>query len=76
MRTELAQVMMDMETRFIKGGNNMPKYKIHFTDNYGTATIECSEENYNECYQNIRADPMCDDIWVEKYNEEEGYYEA
>ena len=54
----------------------MSKYKIHFTDDYGTATSECNEEEYNETYQNIKNDPMCDDIWVEKYNEEEGYYEA
>ena len=55
---------------------NEAKYRIHFTDNYGTATIECTEEEYHETYENIKADPNCDDIWVEKYNPEEGYWEA
>ena len=52
------------------------KYRIHFADNYGTATIECTEEEYSETYKNIMEDPNCDDIWVEKYNPEEGYWEA
>lgn len=52
------------------------RYKIHFTDSYGQGTIETESENYNEVMQNLNADPQCDDIWVEQYNEEEGYWEA
>ena len=51
-------------------------YKIHFTDGYGTCTIECTEENFSETYRNIMNDPMCNDIWIEKWNAEEGYWEA
>ena len=54
----------------------MSKYKIHFTDNYGPATIEVDRDDYDEVYQNIKDDPECDGIWVEQYNEDEGYYEA
>lgn len=50
------------------------RYKIHFTDNYGQATIET--EDYDEVMQNLKDDPEVDDIWVEQYNEEEGYWEA
>lgn len=50
------------------------KYRIHFTDNYGSATIECkTESEYNEVYGNIIADSDCDDVWVEYYDEEEGW---
>lgn len=52
----------------------MAKYRIHFTDNYGQATIECkSDAEYNEAYKNIRADDTCEDIWTEYYDEEEGW---
>ena len=54
----------------------MAKYRIHFTDEYGTGTIECTEEEYSTCYHNIKEDPWCDNIWVERYNEEDGYWEA
>ena len=55
----------------------MAKYRIHFTDNYGQATIECNtDEEYNDAYNNIKADAECDGIWVEQYNAEEGYWEA
>lgn len=52
------------------------RYKIHFTDNYGQGTIEVDGDDYDEAYQNIKDDPECDNIWVEQYNEEEGYWEA
>ena len=52
-------------------------YKIHFCDNYGQATITCdSYEEYIEAYQNIKDDPECEDIWIERYNSDEGYWEA
>ena len=52
----------------------MAKFKIHFIDNYGTGTVECeTREQFNECYSNIQNDPMCDNIWCEYYDEEEGW---
>lgn len=52
----------------------MARYKIHFTDNYGGATITCdTDEEFNEALANIKADPMCEDIWTEYYDPEEGW---
>ena len=52
----------------------MPKYKIHFTDQYGQGTIECMDrEEFDEAMKNLHEDPMCDDIWAEYYDEEEGW---
>ena len=52
----------------------MEKYRINFKDAFGTASIECdSYEEYKEALQNISNDPMCDGIWTEYYDEEEGW---
>lgn len=52
----------------------MANYRIHFTDNYGTATIECDTvEEYNDSMNNLRQDPFAEDIWCEYYDEEEGW---
>ena len=52
----------------------MARYKIHFTDNYGQATIEAdTTEQYNEIMDNLKADPMAEDIWTEYYNDEVGW---
>lgn len=49
-------------------------YRIHFTDNYGTATLECDTlAEYREALQNIENDPECEDIWTERWDSEEGW---
>ena len=52
------------------------RYRIHFTDNYGPASFEVDAEEYAEAMQNLKDDPDAEDIWVESYNEEDGYWEA
>lgn len=50
------------------------KYRVHFTDSYGQATIECdSTDNYNEVMSNLQSDPFAEDIWTEYYDPEEGW---
>ena len=49
----------------------MAQYKIHFTDNYGQATIET--DNYDEFMTNLKNDPNVDGIWVEYFDPEEGW---
>ena len=57
-----------------EGRDMTGKYRIHFTDNYGAATIECkTESEYNETYGNIISDSNCEDVWIEYYDEEEGW---
>ena len=52
----------------------MAKFKIHFTDAYGTATITCETYNeYLETLSNLRNDPIAEDIWCEEYDDEEGW---
>lgn len=46
------------------------KMKIHFTDNYGPATLETDDE---QAYINILNDPECEDVWCEYWDEEEGW---
>ena len=49
-------------------------YKVHFSDDMGTATIGCkTEEQYNEVIKNLKEDPTVNDIWVERWYEEEGW---
>lgn len=49
-------------------------FKIHFEDNYGTATIECdSVEKCNEIMKNLHLDPYAENIWCEYYDDEEGW---
>lgn len=49
-------------------------YRIHFTDNYGQATIECDDlESFQEALHNIQQDAQCNDIWCEYYDDEEGW---
>lgn len=50
------------------------KFRIHFTDKYGQATIECkTESEYDEIYSNVIANNSCEDVWTEYYDEEEGW---
>lgn len=49
-------------------------YRIHFTDNYGTGTLECETwEEFREALKNVNENPICEDIWTEEYDEEEGW---
>ena len=53
---------------------NTARFRIHFTDNYGTGTIECeTREEYNEAMKNVQADAYAEDIWTEYWDEEEGW---
>ena len=46
-------------------------YKIHFTDNYGQATIICDTyAEFTSALDNIRHDPYCEDIWCEEMSDE------
>lgn len=50
------------------------QFKIHFTDNYGQATIECyNGDQYRAAYKQLKDDPECENIWTEYYDEEEGW---
>ena len=52
----------------------MARFKIHFEDNYGSATITCeTREEFNDCLKNIKNDPYCENIWCEYYDDEEGW---
>lgn len=52
-------------------------YRIHFTDDYGPAAFEVNtSEEKDEALDNLRQDPNAENIWVESYNEVEGYWEA
>lgn len=52
----------------------MERFRIHFTDNYGSATIGCKTyKEFTEALNNIHNDPMCEDIWTEQYDDEEGW---
>ena len=51
-----------------------PLYRIHFTDEIGSATIEAeTAEQFEEIKENIEKDPLCTDIWFEYWDEEEGW---
>ena len=52
----------------------MEKYRIHFTDNNGPCTLEFDTwRQFRTALKNINDDPMCEDIWTEEYDEEEGW---
>jgi len=52
----------------------MEKTRIHFEDNYGTGAIEClTSSEHQEALKNLRNDPTVENIWVEYYDEEEGW---
>lgn len=52
----------------------MERFRIHFTDNYGQATLGCETyEEFKMALKSIHDDPMCEDIWTEEYDEEEGW---
>ena len=52
----------------------MARYKIHFTDNYGPATIEAeTDEQYGNIMSNLKADATAENIWCEYWDEEEGW---
>lgn len=47
--------------------------RIHFTDAYGQGCIECNPTNYADFLDALRVDPTADDIWMETYDEDEGW---
>lgn len=49
------------------------RYRIHFTDAYGSGCIECDAYNYADVMEALKADPCADNIWVEYYDENEGW---
>ena len=52
----------------------MAQYRIHFTDDYGPATIEAdNNDQYVAVMAALINDPMVDDIWTESYDPEEGW---
>ena len=49
-------------------------YRIHATDNSGPFSIDCFDyEEYRETYDRFKEDSEVDQIWVEEYDEEEGW---
>lgn len=57
----------------------MRKYRIHFTDDYGNGSFEVDTyEEMQEAVKNLNEDTehCAWDIWVESFNEEDGYWEA
>lgn len=52
----------------------MAKYRVHFTDNYGQCTLECeNDQQYDKTMDSLKADPACEDIWTEYWDQEEGW---
>lgn len=52
----------------------MAKYKIHFIDRYGAATIICdTDEEYAQAMRTVKNDPEAEDVWVEYYDPYEGW---
>ena len=54
-------------------------YKIHFTDAYGTGTLEAlTTADAHEIIHNLNTDTEhpCWDIWTESFNYEEGCWEG
>ena len=52
----------------------MAQYRIHFTDNYGPATIEAdNNDQYVAVMAALINDPTADDIWTESYDPDEGW---
>ena len=49
------------------------RYRIHFNDECGNAAIEVYADEYDEVMANLKADPEVDGIWVETYDDEEGW---
>ena len=52
------------------------EYKINFVDNYGGGAITCAASQYSEVMEMLRNNPDVEDIWVEYWNDEEGFWEA
>ena len=49
-------------------------YRIHGNDYCGNFSIDCSSyEEYQECWSNLRNDPEVDGLWLEEYDDEEGW---
>ena len=49
-------------------------YRIHGNDYSGNFSFDCySYEEYKESWDNLRDDPEVDDLWLEEYDEEEGW---
>lgn len=54
--------------------NTQALYKVHFQDQFGSATITCyTQEEYNDTLENLRNDPYAEDIWCEYWDQEEGW---
>ena len=49
-------------------------YRIHGRDNLGQFSIDCySYEEFQSCYNSMQNESEIDDLWVEEYDEEEGW---
>ena len=49
-------------------------YRIHANDSLGSFAVDCSSyEEFCDCMKSYREDPEIDGIWVEEYDEEEGW---
>ena len=48
-------------------------YKIHFSDNYGSGTIECEPQDFDHVMANVKADAYAENVWVESFDDEEGW---
>lgn len=49
-------------------------YRIHANDSIGSFAVDCfSYEEFQDCMSRYREDPEIDGIWVEEYDEEEGW---
>lgn len=57
------------------GGREMTTiYRIHGNDYSGNFSFDCySYEEYKESWNNLKEDPEVDDLWLEEYDEEEGW---
>lgn len=51
-------------------------YRINFTDAGGCGSITCDASQYTATMDMLRNDPSVEDIWVEYYDSESGYWEA
>lgn len=52
------------------------EYRINFVDTYGGGSITCDASQIGEVMAMLRNDPNVEDIWVESWNEESGFWEA
>jgi hypothetical protein len=51
----------------------MNDVRIHFTDQYGQGTIECTRDKWRDVLKSLESDPNTENFWLEFYDEEEGW---